>query len=221
MSQLREAGARPCGRYHFRDRRLHIRGAGASVRGLRGGIHPRGGESADDSGRTPTRDLGRAAQVAAQTLAEWARDGPADSDGHRAQPPATGRRGGPRLEGGEEDHHRAEPLAEAGSVPWTREGSAVDPDSGAAAEGERRYHRTMRQVNAAPTIPIPRQPANSRKAASTIRKPTAPATKAKRCRAHLEGSSEVRRTRSIAPRSTAAPSRIVTIGIIPKNGPPP
>src|SRR5881397_2664626 len=62
----------------------------------------------------------------------------------------------------------------------------------------------MRQVNAAPTIPIPRQPANSRKAASTIRKPTAPATKAKRCRAHLEGSSEVRRTRSIAPTSTAA-----------------
>src|SRR2546426_855286 len=221
MSQLREAGARPCGRYHFRDRRLHIRGAGTSVRGLRGGIHPRGGESADDSGRTPTRDLGRAAQIAAQALAEWARDGPADSDGHRAQPPATGRRGGPRLEGGEEDHHRAEPLAEAGSVPWTREGSTVDPGSGAATEGARRYHRTMRQVNAAPTIPIPRQPANSRNAASTIRKPTAPATKAKRCRAHFEGSSEVWRTRSIAPSSTPAPSSTVTIGTSPKKGPPP
>src|SRR2546421_7871509 len=125
MSQLREAEARPCGRYHFRDRRLHIRGAGTSVRGLRGGIHPRGGESADDSGRTPTRYLGRAAQVAAQALEEWARDGPADSDGHRAQPPAAGRRGGPRLEGGEENHHRAEPLAETESVSWTNAGSAA------------------------------------------------------------------------------------------------
>src|SRR5947199_8185289 len=134
MSQVREAQARPCGRYHVRDRRLHIRGAGSSVRGLRGGIHPRRGESADGSRRTPTRDLGRAAQVAAQTLAEWARDGPADSDGHRTQPPATRRRGGPRLEGGEEDHHRAEPLAEAGSAPWTAEGSTVDSDAEAAAE---------------------------------------------------------------------------------------
>src|SRR5881628_3528856 len=177
MPQLREAEARTCGRHHFRDRRLHVRRAGASVRSLRGGIHPRRGGSADDPGRTPTRDLGRAAQVAAQALAEWARDGTADSDGHRAQPPATGGRGGPRLEGGEENHHRAEPLAEASSVPRTREGSAVDPGSGAAAEGARRYHRTIRYANAAPTIPIPRQPANSRNAASTIRKPTAPATR--------------------------------------------
>src|SRR5439155_24623191 len=107
-----EAEARPGGWYHFRDRRLHLRGAGASVRGVWRGIHPRGAESADDSSRTSTRHLGRAAQVAAQAIAEWARDGPADSDGHRAQPPAPRRRGGPRLEGGEENHHRAEPLAE-------------------------------------------------------------------------------------------------------------
>src|SRR6266581_3846997 len=144
MSQLREAEARPRGRYHFRDRRLHIRGAGASVWGLRGGIHPRRGESADDSGRTQTRHLGRAAQVAAQALAQWARDGTADSDGHRAQPPATRGRGGPRLEGGEENHHRAEPLAETGSVLRTNEGSAAAPGFGPTMEGPRRYQRTIR-----------------------------------------------------------------------------
>src|SRR5881296_2832111 len=84
-----------------------------------------------------------------------------------------------------------------------------------------RYRRTSRNANAAPTTAMPRQPAISRKAARTMRKPMAPATKAKRCRAHLAGSSEVRRTRSMTAARTAAPSRIVMLGMIPKDGPPP
>src|SRR6266545_4239291 len=114
MSRLPEGGSPARRRYRVGDRGLYLRGAGLPLLGLRRGFPARGREPTDDSSRAAPRDLGAAAQAAAQTLAERARDGLADSDGYRAQPSSAGRRNGARLEGGEEDHHRAGPLADTG-----------------------------------------------------------------------------------------------------------
>src|SRR5207244_5373985 len=97
----------------------------------------------------------------AEALAEWARDGPADSDRHRAQPASPRRRGGPRLEGGKENHHRAESLGETGSVSWTGEGTGGCTGCRTGIEGAGRYHRTIRAAKADTTSRGPGEPASS------------------------------------------------------------
>src|SRR6266568_1697615 len=220
MSRLPEGGPPARRRYRVGDRGLHLRGAGLPLLGLRRGVPARGREPTDDSSRAAPRDLGADAQGAAQTLAEWARDGPADSEGYRTQSSSSGRRNGARLEGGEEDHHRAGPLTDTWSRSWFGNGFIAAVASVTVTAGARRYHRTNKSAKAAATTPIPRQPASSRNPARTMRKPITPPTKAKRCLAH-RGSPDVRRISNIAANRTIAPSQSVMIGYTPSAGPPP